>query len=229
MRMRLRTNAYERLASCGEWLLPTDPEDDLGNVLEAIKVKKYYDLSDVFGNENPVYLEIGCGQGKFACETAIADPKVNVIAVERIANVILTGVEYAFEKKIPNVRFMRSQAECLPKYLKDGSISGIYLNFSTPLPKKGYTKQRLTSTRFLRLYSSLLTEGGFISQKTDDGDFFRFSIEELKKNGFEIVEQTENLHQNGITGIVTEYEGKFISEGLPIYALKAVKRETCIY
>ena len=224
MRMRLRTNAYERLAECAEYVLPTDETDGKGNVLEAIREKKYFDLSKVFGNDNPIYLEIGCGQGKFACETARRNPSVNVLGVEKISNVILTGVEEAAKDEIPNVRFMRAEAEILPKYIISGVISGIYLNFSTPLPRKGYVKQRLTSPRFLAIYRDLLVENGFLSQKTDDGDFFRYSIEEMEKNGFEIIEKTENLHQNGIVGIVTEYEKKFLDLGMPIYALKAVKR-----
>lgn len=225
MRMRLRTNAYERLAECADYVLPTDATDGKGNVLEAIRTKKYFDLAAVFGNDNPVYLEIGCGQGRFACETARRNPDVNVLGVEKISNVILTGVEEAERDRIPNVRFMRSEAEILPKYIKSGSIAGIYLNFSTPLPRKGYVRQRLTSPRFLAIYRDLLTENGFLSQKTDDADFFRYSLEEMEKGGFEIVEKTENLHQNGIVGIVTEYEEKFLKQGLPIYALTAIKRK----
>lgn len=224
MRMRLRTNAYERLADCARFLLPTDETDGKGNVLEAIRQKKYFDLRAVFGNDAPVYLEIGCGQGRFACETARRDPAVNVLGVEKISNVILTGVEEAEREGIANVRFMRSEAEILPKYLPNGCIAGIYLNFSTPLPRKGYVRQRLTSPRFLAIYRDLLADGGFLSQKTDDADFFRYSLEQMENNGFEIVEKTENLHENGIVGIVTEYEEKFLAQGKPIFALTAVKR-----
>lgn len=223
MRMRFRSNMFERLDRCGKWFLPTDDFDR--NVKEVLKEREYLDFSAIFGNDDPIYLEIGCGQGKFACETAKRNPQINVLAVERVSNVILTGVEEAFENKIENVRFMRAQAECLPKYIPNGSISGIYLNFSTPLPKKGYAKQRLTSDRFLQIYKEMLAPGGFLSQKTDDKDFYMFSLERMEANGFFIAEKTENLHENGEKGIVTEYERKFMDLGMPIYAIKAEKKD----
>ena len=222
MRMRFRTNAFGRLAACGDWFIPTD--DFNRNVNDVLKERDFLDFSAIFGNDHPVYLEVGCGQGKFACEKAKLEPNVNVLAVERMSNVILTGVESAASEKIPNVRFMRAQAECLPKYVPPRSIAGIYLNFSTPLPKQGYAKQRLTSDRFLSIYADLLQEGGFIEQKTDDRDFYLFSLERLEGNGFVIQEKSENLHERGEVGIITEYERKFLSLGLPIYYVRAEKR-----
>lgn len=228
MRMHFRTNAFGRLAACGDWFIPTD--DFNRNVNDVLKERDFLKFPAIFGNNNPVYLEIGCGQGKFACETARRNPSINVLAVEKMSNVILTGVEEAAAEEIPNVRFMRAQAECLPKYIPSGSIEKIILNFSTPLPKKGYAKQRLTSDRFLSIYADLLGENGAIEQKTDDRDFYLFSVERLEANGFIVIERSENLHANGEVGIITEYERKFISLGLPIYRLKAVKKgeEKCI-
>ena len=104
------------------------------------------------------------------------------------------------------------------------AFSKIFLNFSTPLPKQGYAKQRLTSERFLKIYQEILVENGEIEQKTDDRDFFEFSLESLKNNGFEIAEEIRDLHATDRENIVTEYENKFVSMGLPIYYLRARKK-----
>ena len=221
--MRLRTNANERLSECGKWLIQTD--DDERNVNEVSEEREPLDFGLIFGRKSPVFLEIGCGQGGFACKSALLNPENDYLGVERIGNVILSGAERAHKENIGNLRFLRAKAECLPKYIPPHSVSGIYLNFSTPLPKKGYAKQRLTSPRFIDIYSELLIENGFIRQKTDDRDFFEFSVEQFEACGFQITEKTENLHGNGEVGIVTEYEKKFISLGKPIYALTAIKKE----
>lgn len=223
MRMRRRTNADERLRLCGDYYIDTT-ESEMNFAL-AVRTKDYLDFEKIFGNTNPVVAEIGCGQGFFACEYAKSRPDVNVLAIERISNVILTGVEKAFEEKIPNVRFLRVRAELLPKYLPPQSISGLFLNFSTPLPKKGYEKQRLTSRRNLEVYKTFLKSGAFLEQKTDDRDFFEFSLGELSESGFEITEKIYDLHASGKDNIVTEYESKFVSLGLPIYFLAAIYKE----
>lgn len=223
MRMRRRANASDRLTALDDFFIQTF--DDDANTLELANEKEYLDFYELFGNENPVYLEIGCGQGYFACETAKANPDVNFIGVERISNVILSGAESAKAQNIRNVKFLRTKAELLPRYFPDNSVESIFLNFSTPLPKKGYTKQRLTHSRFLQIYKNVLVCGGSIHQKTDDKDFFEFSLNELVENGFDIVGATENLHEHGPVGILTEYERKFVSKKLPIFALTAINRK----
>lgn len=222
MRMRRRAHTDERLLLNSAYLITTD--DDEENTVLLAEEKAYLNLSEIFGNDNPVYLEVGCGQGYFACETAKRNPEINVLALERISSVILSGVERASRENITNVKFLRAKAELLPRYLKNETIKEIYLNFSTPLPKKGYAKQRLTSERFLNIYRSLLTTDGKIHQKTDDEAFFDFSIEQFETNGFEILFYSRNLHENGEVGILTEYERKFVNKSMPIYALTAKKK-----
>lgn len=221
MRMRRRAHTDERLLVKNDYFISTN--DDEENTVLLAEEKAYLNLKEIFGNDNPIYLEVGCGQGYFACETAKRNPDVNVLALERISSVILSGVERASEEKIDNVRFLRAKAELLPRYLRDGSVKVIFLNFSTPLPKKGYAKQRLTSERFLKIYHSLLTTDGKIHQKTDDEAFFDFSIEQFENCGFKIINLTRNLHANGEVGILTEYERKFVNKSMPIYALTAEK------
>ena len=177
------------------------------------------DFSAAFGNDNPVCLEIGCGKGGFVMELAKQNPSVNYLALEKMSNVILTPMEAVVKEGVPNVRFLNIRAECIPCYIPERSLDVIYLNFSTPLPKLGYATQRLTHRNFLNVYKKLLKKGGKIVQKTDDREFFDFSLEEYRACGFTLEEVNYNLHENGNPedNIITEYESKWVERGLPIH------------
>ncbi|MDE7076772.1 MAG: tRNA (guanosine(46)-N7)-methyltransferase TrmB, partial [Clostridia bacterium] len=131
-------------------------------------------------------------------------------------------VERAKAENLKNVHFINSAAEVLPRYIKEGTVDKIYLNFSNPLPKLGYAKQRLTHPRFLNMYRTLLKDGGEIVQKTDDGDFYRFSLESFTECGYEILEKCEDLASLADTeNIVTEHEKRFSDMGKNIYRIIA--------
>lgn len=220
MRMRRKRNLDQRLADCKDKLFEIIT-DEL-NFEKAIQNKEYLDFDKIFGNGNPSVLEIGCGKGKFACEYAKAHPEQNVIAVEKYGNVIVEACERAIEEGIDNLYFIKGNAEYLPKYIKDGSVERIFLNFSCPFPKNKYAIHRLTHHRFLSIYRLLLCEGGEIHQKTDNMHFFEFSIEEFSQNGFALKNVSLDLHHSGFEdNIMTEYEARFSSMGMPIYRLEA--------
>ncbi len=220
MRMRRKRNLDQRLADCKDKLFEIIT-DEL-NFEKAIQNKEYLDFDKIFGNGNPTVLEIGCGKGKFACEYAKAHPEQNVIAVEKYGNVIVEACERAIEDGIDNLYFIKGNAEYLPKYIKDGSVERIFLNFSCPFPKNKYAIHRLTHHRFLSIYRLLLCEGGEIHQKTDNMHFFEFSIEEFSQNGFALKNVSLDLHRSGFEdNIMTEYEARFSSMGMPIYRLEA--------
>lgn len=220
MRMRRKRNLDQRLADCKDKLFEIIT-DEL-NFEKAIQSKEYIDFDKIFGNGNPTVLEIGCGKGKFACEYAKAHPEQNVIAVEKYGNVIVEACERAIEDGIDNLYFIKGNAEYLPKYIKDGSVERIFLNFSCPFPKNKYAIHRLTHHRFLSIYRLLLCEGGEIHQKTDNMHFFEFSIEEFSQNGFALKNVSLDLHRSGFEdNIMTEYEARFSSMGMPIYRLEA--------
>ncbi len=184
------------------------------------------DYKAVFGNDNPVDIEIGCGKGGFLCELAKRNPGRNYIGVEMVSNVVISAMENAEKQGVENVRFLNIRAECLPCYIPEGSISNVYLNFSTPLPKLGYVSQRLTYRGFLETYKRLMGDEGKVIQKTDNRDFFDFSLEEYRACNFELTELTYNLHENGSPewNIITEYERKWVEQGLPIHRVVAVKK-----
>ena len=220
MRMRKKKYLEQRLEAVSDILFISDFEDR--NFNTAIKEKEYLDLGKWFGRDNPLYLEIGCGKGKFACEFAKQNPNINLIAVEKSGNVITNACETAKEMGLENVKFIKCGAEYLEKYLKEQSVERIFLNFSCPFPKSGYATHRLTHIRFLEIYKRLLKTGGEIHQKTDNMHFFEFSIEQLSKSGFVLKNISLDLHKSDFEGnIETEYEHRFSSLGLPIYRLEA--------
>ena len=197
------------------------------NLKEAAETyRALLDYEAVFGNGNPVELEIGCGNGGFILEKARKNPNVNYLAVELCTNVVLTAMERVRAAGIPNVRFLNIPAEILQCYIPAGSVGKIYLNFSTPLPEKSREKQRLTSMRFLAIYRVLLCEGGEIEQKTDSEEFFDYSLERYKKAGFEVKDITRDLHNSkwAAENIVTEYEANFTAKGFPIFRAVAVMK-----
>ncbi len=219
MRMRKKKHLDERLAECNN-LLQLYSDDS--NYLTAIEKKEYIDTKALFGNENPVVLEIGCGKGSFACELAKRNPDINVLALEKCSNVLVIACEKGMKENIPNLRFLRIGAEFLEKYIAPESIDRIYLNFSCPYPKNAYENRRLTNPRFLKSYEVILKKGAEIHQKTDNVHFFEYSIEQLSCYGFKLKNISLDLHNSDFEGnIETEYEQKFASQGMPIHRLEA--------
>ena len=190
MRMHKKSRLEERIAECGDIVTVADLSDK--NMKNAAEIADYLPLGEIFGNDNPVHLEIGCGKGKFVCEIAKLNPDVNFVAVEKISNVLIEALERAKSENLKNVYFLNCAAEVLPKYFKAGAISRIYLNFSNPLPKEGYKKQRLTHPRFLEIYKRIIKKGGRIIQKTDDGDFYKFSLESYAVADIKVITTCEN-------------------------------------
>lgn len=220
MRMHRKPHLDKRLDNCSDILYVPVLKDK--NMKNAVNEKEYIDFSAIFKNGNPKELEIGCGFGSFVCAKAAKCPETNFIAVEKISNVVISAAERAQKEGLDNVFFLNCAAEILPKYIQDKSVERLYLNFSTPLPKLGYAKQRLTHPKFLAIYSRLLKDGGEIIQKTDDEDFYKFSLESYKTSGYEIVETCEDLTAlNDPENIVTEYERKFVESGKKIFRIVA--------
>ncbi len=217
MRMRKKKNLEERLSCCENLFYMETKERDYRMLGEE---KEYINTKEIFGNDNPVYLEIGCGKGGFAKELAQQNPNINVLAVEKTANVLVTACEQG--KGIDNLYFMLGGAEYLKKFIRDASVDRIYLNFSCPFPKKAYAAHRLTNPRFLEIYKDILKKDAEIHQKTDNMHFFEYSLECFSSCGFSLKNVSLDLHQSGFEGnIMTEYEAQFTALGKPIYRLEA--------
>ncbi len=220
MRYRKIKNLNSRRDKCESLRIDYSiPSFDLRNTEKA---QSYFDFGEIFGNSNPTVLEIGCGKGRFAVSYALENPDKNIIGVECVQGVLVKACEKAAEAKVNNIKFLEMNAQYLPLFIKNSSVSEIYLNFSTPFPKSKQEKHRLTSPGFLEIYKKILTPDGFIAQKTDNREFFEYSLKSFESNGFVLSAVTEDLHNSGFEGnIITEYEQRFLSEGLPIYRLEA--------
>lgn len=219
MRMRLKKHLDERIDACKSVLLAR--EGDEFYKLTDEQRNFVIDLRKVFGSDNDLYLELGCGKGAFAIQSALLHPDRNYIALEKLSNVIVVACESAIEKQTDNLRFLNCRAENLLCFLPRHCVKQIILNFSCPFPKKTYANRRLTSPKYLEKYKQLLCDDGIIVQKTDDLAFFEYSIETLQENGYEVYDVTYDLPADAPDNIVTEYEAKFRSLDKRIYALKA--------
>lgn len=220
MRMRKKKNLEERLEKVSDVLVVSNLEDL--NFATATEQKEYIDLEALFGRPAPLFLEIGCGKGKFALEYAALHPEINLLAVEKSANVIVEACEKTQKAGLSNLKFLKGGAEYLEKYLRPGSVCRIFLNFSCPFQKESYDIHRLTHARFLKIYRTLLSPGAEIHQKTDNMRLFEFSLEQLSQAGFTLKNVSLDLHNSGFEGnIETEYEHRFVSLGQPIYRLEA--------
>ncbi|MBE6778239.1 MAG: tRNA (guanosine(46)-N7)-methyltransferase TrmB [Ruminococcaceae bacterium] len=219
MRMRRKKNLDSRMELCADRVTNMQVED---RHFGADDHRQWLDFAAIFGNDNPVNLEIGCGKGGFICEIARQHPEMNFVAVEKYGNVLVTACERAAAMVLNNVWFLWGDAEYLPRFIPTGSIARLYLNFSTPFPKKRYAIHRLTHRHFLELYKGLLVPGATVEQKTDDRGLFQFSLEEFSQTGYTLQRVSLDLHADDYpNNIVTEYEQRFMDEGLPIYRVEA--------
>ena len=223
MRLRKRKNLSERIQQHSEYLLI-----DESPFLRRLKEEERYSIIDtkkVFGNDNPVYLEVGCGKGGFATDMARLYPDVNFLAVEKSSNVIICALEKAKAGNLTNVKFICCDASNLGYYFEKDSIERVFLNFSCPWPKRKYENQRLTNERFLKVYDLFMTPDAEIWQKTDSAMMFEYSVMSLSSYGYALKAVTCDLANSDCDyNVTTEYERFFMGEGKPIYRLEAFRK-----
>ncbi len=221
MRMKRKKNLDERIEKASQDYLIIMKNESL-NYKDAVNEEHFLNFAELFGNSNPVYLEVGCGKGQFGCTFAKQNPDKNILCVERNRNVLILAIDSAREMGLTNIKFICGMAEYLPSYLEPNSVEEIYLNFSCPFPKNKHTAHRLTNPRFLEIFKTVMKTDGVICQKTDNMHFFEYSIEQFSSCGFKLSNISLDLHNSDFEGnIVTEYENKFASQGFPIYRLEA--------
>ena len=173
----------------------------------------------LFENTNPIRVEIGMGKGKFLHALAKENPDVNYIGIEKYSTVLLRAVQKMEQEELPNLRFLRMEAEEIAEVFGEGEIDRIYLNFSDPWPKDRHAKRRLPSREFLARYDRILKRDGVIEYKTDNRDLFDFAVEELEPAGWKAQVITYDLHADPVLmegNVMTEYEEKFSAAGNPI-------------
>ena len=180
-------------------------------------------FNKLFGNNNPIHIEIGMGKGNFIINNAIKYPNINFIGIEKYDSVMVKAIRRLEELDLPNLRLIRMDANNIEEVF-DKEIDQIYLNFSDPWPKERHAKRRLTSPNFLAKYSNIFKSTNRITMKTDNRKLFEYSIQMFNENNFRIDEISLNLYEDDIKdNIPTEYEIKFSSQGYPIYMIKVSK------
>lgn len=174
---------------------------------------------DIFGNDKPIHIEIGMGKGKFLHTMAKEHPEINYVGIEKYSSVLLRAIQKMEEEELPNLKFIRMDAEDVDKVFGEGEVDRIYLNFSDPWPKDRHAKRRLPSRQFLARYDHILKKDGQLEFKTDNRDLFDFAVEELEPAGWTAKAVSYDLHADEVLmqgNIMTEYEEKFSSMGNPI-------------
>lgn len=177
----------------------------------------------IFGNDNPIHIEVGTGKGSFISGMAKRNPHINYIGIERYQSVIVIALENLIEENLPNLKLLNIDAQLLTDLFGVNEISRVYLNFSDPWPKIRHEKRRLTYKSFLSNYEQILPENGEIHFKTDNQGLFEYSLESFSRYGMILKNISLDLHKSDFEGnIMTEYEEKFSSKGQRIFRCEAM-------
>ncbi|MGL5379431.1 tRNA (guanosine(46)-N7)-methyltransferase TrmB [Clostridium sp.] len=208
MRLRKKPWARPELEGCDFFV--TNPSENKGKWKEA------------FGNENKIYLELGCGKGTFIAVHGSENKDTNYIAIDIKDEVLVLAkrnIEEAYNEKnvqLDNIKLLAQEIGLIKEILGEGdSISRIYINFCNPWPKERHKKRRLTHNRQLESYKEFLDINGEIYFKTDDDTLFEESLEYFKESGFNIEYITYDLHNSDFKGNVqTEHERMFTNMGI---------------
>ncbi len=209
MRMRRMKNLEPRMEKCAE-LRIADPAAQKGS-WRSLKP-----------DASALWVEVGCGKGKFTAETAAANPDVLLIAVERCREAMVVAMEKAQAMGLTNVFYIDMDVANMEEIFAAGEIDRLFINFPDPWPRKKNAKRRLTHRGFLDKYCRVVKENGEFHFKTDNAPLFEYSVEEFAACGLEMKNLTRNLHEHGIVGIMTGYEEKFHALGTPINRVEVV-------
>ena len=210
MRMRKRANLDKRMERCADYLIE-EPEALRGQWQET------------FPGHEKLYVELGCGKGRFTADTAETIPGTLYIAVEKVPDAMILAMEKIDRRGLANVRFIDADAKLLNTMFAPGEADRIYINFCDPWTRRRKPKRRLTYRDFLTKYKTMLKKGGQIRFKTDNDELFEFSVGEFTDCGWALSEITRDLHNSewDADNIRTEFEQKFADQGIPIKRLVA--------
>jgi len=177
--------------------------------------------SEYFGNDNPIYVEIGMGKGKFIIENALAHPEINYIGIEKYDSVIVKGLQ-KIPEGVNNLVMVRGDAYQIDEMF-DKEIDCIYLNFSDPWPKNRHHLRRLSSKVFLEKYESIFRGVKCIEMRTDNRELFQYSLVSFSSFNYILEEVSLDLHKDNMPEVTTEYEDKFSNLDMPIYFVRCTK------
>ncbi len=209
MRMRRMRNLEPRMEKCAAYRIE-EPAQHKGT------------WRNLKPDATALWVEVGCGKGKFTAETAQANPDVLLIAVERCREAMVVAMEKAKSLGLTNVFYIDMDVAAIEDIFAAGEIDRLFINFPDPWPRKKNAKRRLTHRSFLDKYCRVVRENGEIHFKTDNAPLFEYSVEEFAACGLEVKNLTRDLHKDGVVGIMTGYEEKFHALGTPINRCEVV-------
>lgn len=220
MRIRKKPWADEEFNTNKRWI--SIPEENKGN------------WKKLFGNFNPIHIEIGCGKGRFITNMSNINKNVNYIAVERQKMVLASALKKSRENETgDNLKFIMADVKNLSDFFNPGEIDRIYINFCDPWPNKNkWAKRRLTHKNFLNLYAELFEYTGEIFLKTDNRILFEFSLNEFEAHPlYKMRNICLDLHNSSFeqSNVMTEYEAKFTQKKMPIFRLEAVYNKEGVF
>ncbi|AWB43913.1 tRNA (guanosine(46)-N7)-methyltransferase TrmB [Paenibacillus sp. CAA11] len=224
MRLRGRKGIRESLERQQD-LVVLDPKEYRGRWKER------------FGNDHPIYVELGMGKGQFISGMSVKYPEVNFIGMDMYDELIRRGSEKARAawedqgvEQPPNLALALGNIEFIEEFFAPGELERIYLNFSDPWPKARHGRRRLTHPRFLEKYKQILNEKGEIHFKTDSQTLFEFSLNAFAAVGMQMSEISLNLHRDGLNDkhVMTEYESKFHAQGMNIHRIEVMVGEEAV-
>ncbi|MCF0149328.1 MAG: tRNA (guanosine(46)-N7)-methyltransferase TrmB [Clostridium sp.] len=215
MRLRKKPWARPELEACNFFIV--NPSEYKGRWKES------------FNNNNPIYLELGCGKGTFVAVHGSENPNINYVAIDIKDEVLVLAkrnIEKAYEEKdleVNNLKLMAQEIFLINDvFSTEDIVDRIYINFCNPWPKERHKKRRLTYPTQLEKYKEFLSKEGRIYFKTDDDELFEESLAYFKESGFEIEYITYDLHKSDFVGNVrTEHENMFSEQGIKIKFLIA--------
>ncbi len=183
--------------------------------------------NEVFDNDHPIHIEIGMGKGQFIMTLAKEHPEINYVGIEKYSSVLVRALEKQQEMELPNIKFIRMEAENIAEVFAPDEVARIYLNFSDPWPKDRHAKRRLTSVQFLQRYENILQKDGHLIFKTDNRDMFDFSLEQVEEaEHWILLNHTFDLHHSEYVegNVMTEYEQRFVEKGNAICRMEIMQK-----
>ena len=177
--------------------------------------------SELFGNDKPIVLELGCGKGEYSVALAQAYPEKNFIGIDIKGARFWRGAKTALEEGLQNVAFLRTQIELVDLLFGENEVDEIWITFPDPQIKYKRTKHRMTNSEFLQKYKKILKPGGLVNLKTDSEFMHGYTLGLLHGEGHEVVQANHNVYKNEyspkeVTGIQTFYEKQYLEQGKPI-------------
>ena len=180
--------------------------------------------SEIFGNNNPIIVELACGKGEYTTALAYRNPDINFIGIDIKGDRIWKGAIRAQDNGLENVRFLRCYIDHLGDFFSTGEISEIWITFPDPYLKKSNSKKRLTSPKFLHIYRKVAASDSVVHLKTDSEPLFRYTNEVIKEQDLPVIEKINDVYSAADIKeelqIKTYYEKKHLERGRTIQYVK---------